>query len=266
MQSPVAGRKSVVKRCATIAFLAAGVCLPGSGAHGQDVPAGGRSVATARGQVERVEGRVVSAATGRPLALAQVEIPGMRRSATTDAEGRFRLFRVPAGEHAVQVQLIGYQARSVTVAAGEEVTVKLDEDPVMLSAITVTVNRFDRRLKAVPTAVRVLGPQEIASSTVTDARELVLRQTGMIAAPCRSVETTPPCFVVRGSVTRPQVFLDDAPAPAGMDALAALSRDALSRIEIIRDGAVINAYTDQFVEWAARNRYRPLPLTVLALY
>ncbi|HEU0077188.1 MAG TPA: carboxypeptidase-like regulatory domain-containing protein, partial [Longimicrobiaceae bacterium] len=67
-----------------------------------------------------VRGRVVDAATRRPIPEAQVTIAGTARRAVTDAEGEFSLAGVPAGSLGVQAAKIGYAPATarVTLAAG----------------------------------------------------------------------------------------------------------------------------------------------------
>jgi hypothetical protein len=76
-----------------------------------------------------VQGHVVEAGTFRPLNGAQVTIPGTEIGTLADAEGRYRLAGVPAGDVTVRVQLIGYAAaeQSVTVGSGETATLDLTE-------------------------------------------------------------------------------------------------------------------------------------------
>src|SRR6185503_13129769 len=65
-----------------------------------------------------VTGRVVQASTLRPLAGAQVSIPGTGIGALANNDGRYLLVNVPAGQHTVRVEIIGFstQEQSVTVA------------------------------------------------------------------------------------------------------------------------------------------------------
>jgi hypothetical protein len=203
---------------------------------------------------------VLAASSGQPLALATVEIPALKRSTVTDAEGRFRLDRIPAGEHALRVTLVGYREHSRPVPNGAgAVEVRLGEDPVLLQGLTVTSNRFDRRIQAVPYAVRVFGAREVAGSAATDAARFVITQTGMIPVRCRSV-VQDSCFYVRGELTRPVVYINDALAPAGMNMLEGIDRSVIARVEVVQGGRYVRVYTDDFMAWAARNNYRPLPL------
>jgi hypothetical protein len=209
-----------------------------------------------------VQGRVLDAASGRPLILASVEIPELKRYTTTDTEGRFRFDRVPAGEHGLVVRLVGYREHSRPVStASDAIEVRMSEDPVLLTGLTVTVNRFDSRMKAVPYAVRVLDKREVANSAANDAAEFVVRRAGLISTRCRSMLQTS-CYLIRGSSVEPRVYIDDAHMAGGIDMLANIPREEINRVEVIRSGSVIRVYTDNFMVWAARHNYKPIPLGV----
>ena len=246
--------RRTASRCAAIALLTLALCAAGTALHAQTVPISGQASAPGSRQ-DQVEGTVVDARTGKPLALVIVEIPRLRRTTITDDAGRFRFDDVPAGEHGMRVRLVGYQAHSRPVQPGQAtpIEVRLSEDPVLLAGLTVTVNRFDSRMKAVPYAVRVMDKREVAGSAANDAAEFVVRRAGMFRTNCRSNRQTN-CFSIRGSAVEPRVYIDDAHAPAGIDMLANIPREEINRVEVIR------VYTDRFMEWAARNNYRPVPL------
>ncbi|HEX8360507.1 MAG TPA: carboxypeptidase-like regulatory domain-containing protein [Longimicrobium sp.] len=239
----------------TLALCAAGATL-----QAQTVPASGRENATPSGPQE-LEGRVLDARTGRPLPLATVEIPRLRRSTVTDDEGRFDFGRVPAGEHGIVVRLVGYNSHSLPVEArsGAPVEVRLAEDPVLLTGLTVTVNRFDRRTRSVPYSVHVHTKRDVYNSAARDAAEFVIRRANMIRTACRSMWQSQ-CFSIQGTSTEPRVYIDDVFMAGGMDILAVIPREDVNRVEVIRSGTVIRVYTDRFMEWAARSNYRPLPL------
>lgn len=262
MHPPGMPPRSIASRCGAIALLTVALCTATPPLNAQTVPASGQENARASGQTE-VQGVVLDARTGKPLPQVIVEIPRLRRSAVTDDAGRFRLVRVPAGEHGLVVRLVGYRAHSrpVAVGSGAPIEVRLAEDPVLLAGITVTVNRFDRRTRAVPHAVRVHTKRDVYTSAAPDAAEFVIQRAGMFRTACRSMIATQ-CFSIRGSSVEPRVYIDDAHAAGGMDMLANIPREEINRVEVIRSGTVIRVYTDQFIEWAARHNYRPPPLGV----
>ncbi len=75
-----------------------------------------------------LEGTVRDAATGSPLAGAQVAIVALSLGGTTDLAGRYEIADVPAGAHTVQFSLIGRATvtRVVAVAAGQRVRLDVD--------------------------------------------------------------------------------------------------------------------------------------------
>jgi hypothetical protein len=255
---------STSSRCGAIALLTLALCTSTAALYAQTVPASGQENARASGQARtQLQGRVLDATNGRPLVLATVEIPALKRVTTTDTEGRFRLDRIPAGEHGMLVRLVGYRehSRPVTTASEGPIEVRLAEDPVLLTGLTVTANRFEVRMKSVPYAVRVLDKREVAGSGANDAEEFVVRRAGLISTRCRSIRQVA-CYLIRGSSVEPRVYIDDAHAALGIPMLANIPREEINRVEVLRNGSIIRVYTDRFMEWAARHNYRPMPLEV----
>lgn len=260
-RAPVAApRRAYPTRCGTISFAALLLLAGAGGAAAQTVPSQGQPAVHREGQTVRLEGRVLSAKTGQPLPFARVELPELKRRTTADAEGRFRIDRVPAGEHLARAELIGYRAESAAVLAraGAPVELRLSEDAVVLEALTVTSDRFASRLRAVSYPYRVLDRKVIAGSGASDVRHLIATRGGLLTVPCgRSGSGF--CVRIRGAVVQPRVFVDEAYRPAGADDLALMSASEISRVEVLRGGLQIRVFTEQFTEWAARNDYRPQP-------
>ncbi len=66
-------------------------------------------------------GIVKSGASGEPLSNVQISVEGTGLGSLSNSEGRMLILGVPAGEHTVLTQLIGYWpvAQTITVVAGE---------------------------------------------------------------------------------------------------------------------------------------------------
>ena len=255
-----AGRRAHPTRCGAISFAALLLFAGAGGAAAQTVPSPGQPAVQREGQTVRLEGRVVSAKTGQPLAFARVELPELKRRTLADAEGNFRLDRIPAGEHLVRAELIGYrpEASAVLARAGAPVELRLTEDAVVLQALTVTTDRFTTRLRAFSYPYRVLDRKVIAASGASDVRHLVATRGGLLTVPCgRSGSSI--CVRIRGAVIHPRIFIDEAYRAGGIDDLLAYSPSEISRVEVLRGGMQIRVFTEQFTEWAARNDYRPHP-------
>lgn len=113
-----------------------------------------------------VTGAVIEQSTTRPLAGAQVVIGDTGLGALTDARGRYQILNVPAGQHSVQVQIIGYAqaSQTVRVVAGEAVTADfaLEETAVSLDRIVVTALGIERQEAALGVATETVGGDELA--------------------------------------------------------------------------------------------------------
>lgn len=69
------------------------------------------SVSMLRAQTGRIEGTVTSAATGAPIAHAEIRITALDLSAASDAKGTFLFAEVPVGAYEILVRAVGFQSR-----------------------------------------------------------------------------------------------------------------------------------------------------------
>ena len=89
---------------------------------------GALSAAPALGQsTGTINGTVVDAADGQPIAGAQVFIEALSIGGVTDEEGQYSIANVAAGTHALSARIIGYltATEDVTVTDGQATTVDL---------------------------------------------------------------------------------------------------------------------------------------------
>jgi CarboxypepD_reg-like domain/TonB-dependent Receptor Plug Domain len=71
-----------------------------------------------------LQGRVLTDSARRPISNAQIAIPRLNVAAATDSLGRYRLERIPRGEHVVITRAVGYRPDSTaTVFDGDETLV-----------------------------------------------------------------------------------------------------------------------------------------------
>jgi len=89
-------------------------------------------------QTRRVSGRVTVEGSGEPLVATSVNVVGTAIGGYTDDQGRFTL-TVPDGPVTLRVRRIGFVAKTVPVAAGDQdVTVTLTRDVLELETQVVT--------------------------------------------------------------------------------------------------------------------------------
>lgn len=98
----------------------------------------------------RIVGRVFDNSTDRSVASAAVSVSGRPQQVQTDRHGRFALTGIPAGDHRLEVSMLGYAGLGipVTVTRGltTEVQVGLVPDPLELEPLVATAVR-PRRLE-----------------------------------------------------------------------------------------------------------------------
>ncbi len=117
------------------------------------------------GRIGSLSGRVVDAKTGAPIAKVLVIIESTRLSAQTDADGRFNLPQVPAGQRRLYVSVVGYilVQREVQIGAGQtlDILIPLSEGTgTYTETVTVTGDTF-RAAEPAVVAQQVLGSADI---------------------------------------------------------------------------------------------------------
>jgi TonB-linked SusC/RagA family outer membrane protein len=118
----------------------------------------------AQGQSGTVVGRVTDARFGDGVAGAAIEVNGGGQTAVADAEGRYRIADVPAGERVLEVRHLGYTLvrRTVTVAAGGTATLDfvLTAAPIALDEVIVTGAAGGARLRTLGHSVATINAVE----------------------------------------------------------------------------------------------------------
>jgi TonB-linked SusC/RagA family outer membrane protein len=144
-------------RAKRLLSLAATAVLLGMGA----VPLAAQAAGTIRG-------KVVEAGTQRPINGAQITVVGTGRGTLTNASGDFLLPAVPAGQHRVRAQFIGFAAaeQTVTVVAGQSGVLNFTISPsaVALDELVVTALGETVERRAIGTAQQTVRGVEVAQT------------------------------------------------------------------------------------------------------
>ena len=114
-------------------------------------------------QARTVRGVVNDSASGRPVSGVNVLVRGTTIGTSTDAEGRFTLAAVPAGDVTLIVRRVGYRFRHVALPAGQtEVRVALANDPLQLDEVVVTGQATAIERRNLPNAVATVSAEEVS--------------------------------------------------------------------------------------------------------
>ncbi len=102
---------------------------------------------------------------GIPLPGVNVTLAGTTRGTATDAEGRYRLTRLPPGTYTVAASAVGFrrEERRVSLAPGDTLTVDFTLHEVVLRSgeVVVTATRRGQLASTVPASLTTLTPREL---------------------------------------------------------------------------------------------------------
>ncbi|MGI9041524.1 MAG: TonB-dependent receptor [Gemmatimonadales bacterium] len=190
-----------------------------------------------------VGGRVTDDATGAPIAGATVIIEGMRRSATTESDGRYHIADIPQGRYTVRVRYIGYTplVGSIIISAGAETTADfaLAKSVQVLDEVVTTGTIVPTEIKALPTPITVVTDSEITLRRPNTLMDLFRQAVPTAVSWDRPTDPYFSTFAVRGAnsllagnVSQMKVFLDGI--EVAIPALAGVVPSSIERLEVIR--------------------------------
>jgi len=202
-------------------------------------------VVKARAQGGTVSGRVTDAKSSKAIPNVSVSLEGTRWRATTGADGAYRLVDVTAGTYMLTASRIGYaeQSRSVTVVAGQEVTVDLAMQVAAseLEQVIVTGTVVPTERKAIPTPISVVTADDIQKQNLQRVDQIFRGQVPGAIAWDQGTNDYYSTIIARGasalasSGTAPNLktFIDGVEvADAGY--IATVDPNSIERIEITR--------------------------------
>lgn len=123
-----------------------------------------------------ITGRVTDRRSGSALPGATIIVGGTTRSATTDAQGQFRISELTAGEYVVRARYIGYTPLEikvvVTAVESPVVSFGLERSAQELDQVVVTGTLVPTEVKALPSPVTVVDESDIATQRPQNIQEL----------------------------------------------------------------------------------------------
>jgi hypothetical protein len=144
---------------------------------------------TFAGTTGKLAGFIKDKKTGEPLPGVNVMIKGTTMGAATDADGQYYIVNIPVGTYTVEVSMIGYQKLVINnVAISADITTKLDlqlaETSLELENIEITAEAPPVQ-KDLTATTNVITSQQVQTLPVTDLRQVVGLQTGIVIVPIR---------------------------------------------------------------------------------
>lgn len=193
--------------------------------------------ASGQGTTGKIQGRVVMAGTGTPVAAAQVTVEGTTFGNITNDDGFYFVNEVPAGVFDIRAQSIGYRAtvlRNQRVLAGQTITLnfELEQAAVQLEALEVTGERNPLVPRDQVSSKAIVTGEEIDALPLDNANSIIVLQPGVIST--NSGRT------IRGS--RPgeeAVYIDGVPIRrlrTGTVETTELPTNVLAQVDVVTGG------------------------------
>ena len=206
-------------------------------------------------------GTVRDAASQRPLEAVQVYIGGTGIGALTNAAGRFLLLNVPAGEHSLIAELVGYRAgtQTVTVGAGESVVADfgLDQTAISLDQIVVTGAGQATQKRKLGNTIATLDASSLDNAPIADFSQMIAgREPGVVAIASSGSTGEGARISIRGSASlsqsnEPIVYIDgirvdnravSLSGTGNPSRLDDIPPESIERVEILKGAAAATLY------------------------
>jgi TonB-linked SusC/RagA family outer membrane protein len=210
-------------------------------------------VATNAQQPGTIQGVVTNAETLQPVAGAQVTVPGTQLGTLTTAQGRYLITGVPAGEHRVRIELIGFTTdeEPVTVEPGGVATANFTLHPTAIALAELVVTGVAQatprtklpftvdKLTAEDMPVPAVSAQSAIQGRIAGARVVSMGQPGSGAA---ILLRGPTSINAAGRSQGPLLVVDGAIIAASMVDVESLD---IESIEVVKGAAASTLYGSQ---------------------
>ena len=132
-------------------------------------------------QTGTITGAVQDAVSQAPIAGAQVSVVGTSLGGLANNVGRYLIINVPAGDHTLRVDMIGYGSleMQVTVPEGGAATADFNvrQDAIALEGVVVTGTAGQARRREVGNSISAIVAEDIQYTAVTDFGDVLQGRT-----------------------------------------------------------------------------------------
>ena len=189
-------------------------------------------------------------------------IGGTGIGALTNAAGRFLLLNVPAGEHTLVAEIVGYRSGSqtVTVGAGQSVVADfgLEQTAITLNEIVVTGAGVATEKRKLGNTIATLDASTLDNAPIADFSQMIAgREPGVVSLPSSGYTGEGAKIRIRGSASlsqlnEPIIYVDgiridrsavDANNGQGNPSrLDDIPPESIERVEILKGAAAATLY------------------------
>jgi outer membrane receptor for ferrienterochelin and colicins len=172
------------------------------------------------GQNASISGVIQEAASGEPIRGATVFLTGTPLRTITDAQGRFALRRLGAGEYDLRVAAMGFAydslpSISLTDSEQRDVSLSLRRVSLRLQEVVVTASRAAERSDESSVSIASLPSHEVMQRNVTTLDQALLYVPGVTFNGKEQIDIRGAAGISRGVGSRVLMLLDGHPILSG---------------------------------------------------
>ncbi len=180
---------------------------------------------------------------GEHLPFVTIYIEGTQVGTTTDITGHYMLIDLPAGEHTLSAQAVGYkkQSKKIVLEAGKslEVNFALEEEVISLDGVVITGTKTFKRQTESPVIVNVLEGKTIQMIQANTLSEGLSFQPGLrVETDCQTCNYSQLRMNGLGGAYS-QILINNRPVFSpltGLYGLEQIPANMIDRIEVVRGG------------------------------
>ena len=204
-------------------------------------------------QTGTIVGTITDAGSARPLESAQVYIEGAGIGTLTNSSGRFLLVNVPAGEHTIISELVGYRSASQTVSVSAGGTTQVDlamsQTAIALDEIVITGAGVATEKKKLGNTIATVDVSSLQDAPISDFNQLIQgREAGVTSLPGGGYTGAGSRIRIRGSASLSQsnepivyvdgIRIDNGSSGVSNDGFAGAPQSQASRLDDIDPNSI----------------------------
>lgn len=215
-------------------------------------------------------GEVHDAETLAPLNGLTVALPDLSRSTMTDADGRFVLRDLPAGDFIVTIAGLGYRPFSEmrSIEPGAHLEIGLTPQAIEMEEVVVTIETIESVFRARRNSSafrnRLFMEKDLPTAAFPTVRQMVAFQAGVVMCPPTGAGPNPAagifstslqlsmagiagCVYTRGRTVPLAVYVNEEFALGGIEALDPYNPAEIYAMELRRNGTEVRLFTKAFI-------------------
>jgi len=155
------------------------------------------------GSTGKISGKITDVTTGEPLIGTNVIIEGLNLGGATDLEGEFYIINIPVGVYSVKVNMIGYQATTVTdvrIKADLTTPFEVEMNPTILESSESVIVEAKRPLiqRDLTASRNIMTSEDIENIPLQDVSDIVELTGGFVNGHARGGRTGEVVYMVNG--------------------------------------------------------------------